>query len=161
MLKLRIHFRLVLIVYTKCIDSPPYTHVGTIVRPSCFTPKERSALKKCRPRYISALKKSRPRYISAQKNLLCNRINWENKLTKWLLMWIRHSLQASIASTHRHVHVQIVVLGSFLHYSWLFFLCSSIRLTQLILLQRRFFGPRYIEDDFFLKAEIYRCDARL
>jgi hypothetical protein len=31
------------------------------------------------------------------------------------------SLQASIASTHRHVHVQIVVLGSFLRYSWLFF----------------------------------------
>jgi hypothetical protein len=34
-----------------------------------------------------------------------------------LVIWIRHSLQASIASTHRHVHVQIVVLGSFLHYS--------------------------------------------
>ena len=34
-----------------------------------------------------------------------------------MLIWIRHSLQASIASTHRHVHVQIVVLGSFLHYS--------------------------------------------
>ena len=62
---------------------------------------------------------------------------------------IRHSLQASIASTHRHVHVQIVALGSFLHYSF-FLLCSSIRLTQLILLQRRFFGPRYIGDDFFL-----------
>ena len=28
MLKLRIHFRLVLIVYTKCIDSSPYTHVS-------------------------------------------------------------------------------------------------------------------------------------
>jgi hypothetical protein len=36
-----------------------------------------------------------------------------------IIIWIRHSLQASIASTHRHVHVQIVVLGSFLHYSWL------------------------------------------
>jgi hypothetical protein len=35
---------------------------------------------------------------------------WEN-----IVIWIRHSLQASIASTHRHV--QIVVLGSFLHYS--------------------------------------------
>jgi hypothetical protein len=35
----------------------------------------------------------------------------------YFLIWIRHSLQASIASTHRHVHVQIVVLGSFLHYS--------------------------------------------
>ena len=30
------------------------------------------------------------------------------------------------------------------------FLCFSIRLAQLILLQRRFFGPRYIGDDFFL-----------
>jgi hypothetical protein len=28
MLKLRIHFRLVLIVYIKCIDSSPYTHVA-------------------------------------------------------------------------------------------------------------------------------------
>ena len=28
MLKLRIHFRLVLIVYTKCIDLSPYTHVA-------------------------------------------------------------------------------------------------------------------------------------
>ena len=67
-----------------------------------------------------------------------------------VLIWIRHSLQASIASTHRHVHVQIVVLGSFLHYSWLCFLCSSIRFTLLILLQRIFFGPRYIGDDFCL-----------
>ena len=29
----------------------------TIVRPSCFAPKERLALKESRPRYISALKK--------------------------------------------------------------------------------------------------------
>ena len=28
MLKLRIHFRLILIVYTKCINSSPYTHVA-------------------------------------------------------------------------------------------------------------------------------------
>jgi hypothetical protein len=43
--------------------------------------------------------------------------------------------------------------SSFRFFSSLFliiFLCSSIRLTQLILLQRRFFGPRYIGDDFFL-----------
>jgi hypothetical protein len=33
------------------------------------------------------------------------------------LIWIRYSLQASIASTHRHVHVQKVVLGAFLQYS--------------------------------------------
>ena len=51
-----------------------------MVRSSCFTPKERSALNKCRLRYISALKKSRPRYISAQKNLLCNRINWVSRI---------------------------------------------------------------------------------
>ena len=28
MLKLGIHFQLILIVYTKCIDSSPYTHVA-------------------------------------------------------------------------------------------------------------------------------------
>jgi hypothetical protein len=45
-----------------------YLKKWTIVRPSCFAPKERSALKKkCRSRYISALKKGRPRDISAQK----------------------------------------------------------------------------------------------
>ena len=42
-------------------------------------------------------------------------------LSFYFLIWVRHSLHASIASTYRHVHVQIVVLGSFLHYSWLFF----------------------------------------
>ena len=49
--------------------------------------------------------------------------------------------------------------SSFRFFSSLFlinFLCSSIRLTLLILLQRRFFGPRYIGDDFFFRAEIYR-----
>jgi hypothetical protein len=43
--------------------------------------------------------------------------------------------------------------SSFGFFSSLFlinFICSSIRLTQLILLQRNFFGPRYIGDDFFL-----------
>ena len=42
--------------------------------------------------------------------------------------------------------------GSFEFFSSLFliiFLCSPFRLTQLIPLQRRFFGPRYIGDDFF------------
>jgi hypothetical protein len=75
------------------------------------------------------------------------------RILRCSLIWIRHSLQASIASTHRHVHVQIVVLGSFLHYFWFFFFCSSIRLTQLILWQRRFFGPRYIGDDIFFRAD--------
>ena len=37
-----------------------YLKKWTIVRPSCFAPKERSALKKGRPRYISALKKVVP-----------------------------------------------------------------------------------------------------
>ena len=40
-------------------------------------------------------------------------------------------------------------------------LCSSIRLTQLILLQRRFFGPRYIEDDFFLGPRYIGDDRSL
>jgi hypothetical protein len=31
------------------------------------------------------------------------------------LIWIRHSLQAIIASTHTHVHVQIVALGGMSH----------------------------------------------
>ena len=41
----------------------------TIVRPSCFAPKERSALKK----------KSSPIYLDP-KNLLCNRINWVSRI---------------------------------------------------------------------------------
>ena len=59
--------------------------------------------------------------------------------------------------------------SSFEFFSSLFliiFLCSSIRLTQLILLQRRFFwpryigdnfllGPRYIGDNFFFRADRY------
>jgi hypothetical protein len=48
-------------------------------KPSCFAPKERSALKKSRPRYISALKKVVPD-ISRPKNHLCNRINWVNRI---------------------------------------------------------------------------------
>jgi hypothetical protein len=34
------------------------------------------------------------------------------KNIEFLIIWIRHNLQASIASTHRHVHVQIVVWGT-------------------------------------------------
>jgi hypothetical protein len=60
-----------------------------------------------------------------------------------ILILIRHSLQASIASTHRHVHIQIVVLGSFLQYSWLFF-CSSIQLNQLILLLRMWTKQQHV-----------------
>jgi hypothetical protein len=51
--------------------------------------------------------------------------------------------------------------SSFGFFSSLFlisFLCSSIRLTQLIILQRRFFGPRYIGDDFFLGPRYIRDD---
>ena len=49
--------------------------------------------------------------------------------------------------------------SSFGFFSSLFlisFFCSPFRLTQLIPLQRRFLGPRYIGDDFFFRAEIYR-----
>ena len=41
-------------------------------------------------------------------------------------------------------------LGFFSSIFLLILLCSSIRLTQLIQLQRRFFGSRYIRDVFFL-----------
>ena len=54
---------------------------------------------------------------------------------------------------HRNVHVQIVVFGFFSSLFLIIFLCSSIRLTQLIILQRRLFGPRYIGDDFLLGAK--------
>ena len=80
------------------------------------------------------------------------------------LIWIRYSLQASIASTHRHVHVQIVVLGAFLHHSWLFFFVLQFDLHSL--LQRRFFGPRYIGHDFLLGSryigdDFFRADRSL
>ena len=39
-------------------------------------------------------------------------------------------------------------------------LCSSIRLTKLILLQRIFFGPRYIGDDFFQGRSFFRGETR-
>ena len=47
------------------------------------------------------------------------------------LIWIRYSLQASIASTLRHVNVQIVVLGAFLHHSWLYFFVLQFDLPSL------------------------------
>ena len=42
----------------------------TIVRPSCFAPNERSALKNSRPRYISALKKVVPDISRPKKSPL-------------------------------------------------------------------------------------------
>ena len=132
-------------------------------------------------------------------------ISWINLHNSQLsILWIRHSLQASIASTHRHVHVfyQSMIMSqtsnmrqvlhvvptkqnphylifkscksqlgmieithlnntnsSFGFFSSLFLiihLCSSIRLTQLIQLQRRFFGRDITRTTFFLRAEIYR-----
>ena len=57
-----------------------YLKKWKIARPSCFTPKERSALKQSRPRYISdTKKKSSPIYLGP-KNLLCNRINWVSRI---------------------------------------------------------------------------------
>jgi hypothetical protein len=60
-------------------------------------------------------------YILFSDRIRSNTLIWFIVLKYIKLIWIRHSLQTSIASTHRHVHVQIVVLGSFLHYSWLLF----------------------------------------
>ena len=64
--------------------------------------------RQCRQRaqYYSSYNKVRICYSYIRKKCIILKI-----------IWIRYSLQASIASTHRHVHVQIVVLGSFLHYS--------------------------------------------
>jgi hypothetical protein len=46
----------------------------------CFSPKERSALKISRPRYISAHKKKSSTIYRGPKNLLCNRINWVSRI---------------------------------------------------------------------------------
>ena len=66
----------------------------------------------------------------------------------YFIIWIRHSLQASIASTHRHV--QIVVLGSFLHYSWLFFFVLQFDLPSY------FYCKGDISGRLFCRAERYR-----
>ena len=68
--------------------------------------------------------------------------------------------QAQPTGEHR-IYAQTCTCAnsSFGFFSSLFliiFLCSSIRLTKLILLQRRFFGPRYIGYGFFFRTEIYR-----
>ena len=81
-----------------------------------------------------------------------------------LIIWIRHSLQASIASTHRHVHVQIVVWVLFfiiLDYFSLFFnstypvnsIAKEIFWSRDISGTTFFLGPRYIGDDFFFRAD--------
>jgi hypothetical protein len=52
------------------------------------------------------------------RNVLNDRYRYVTELTRLILrIWQLKHLQASITSTHRHVHVQIVALGSFLHYS--------------------------------------------
>ena len=76
----------------------------TIVRPSCFAPKERSALRKSRPRYISALKKkSSPIYIDP-KNLLCNKINWVSRIEEQRKI-IRNNKEKNPQLLCIHVHV--------------------------------------------------------
>ena len=93
--------------------------------------------------------------------------------TKYEIIWIRHSLQASIASTHRHVHkgnnkiteLRTCTNSSFgfrlffiiLEYFSLFFNSTypvnSIA-KEIIWVEiyrgRLFLGPRYMGDDFFL-----------
>ena len=117
-----------------------------------------------------------------------SRINLHN--SQLSILWIRHSLQASIASTHRHVHVFYQVLhvvptkqnphylifkscksqlgmieithlnntnSSFGFFSSLFLIIhlrSSIRLTQLIQLQRRCFGRDITGTTFFQGRDI-------
>ena len=44
-----------------------YLKNGTLVRPSCFAPKERWALKKSRPRYISAQARNKRENVVTQK----------------------------------------------------------------------------------------------
>jgi hypothetical protein len=78
-------------------------------------------------------------FLYAQMSIQCV----ECAFTVIYTIWIKHSLQASITCTN----------SSFGFFSSLFlinFLCSPIRLTQLIPLQKRFLGPRYIGDDIFL-----------
>jgi hypothetical protein len=70
----------------------------TIVRPSCFAPKN------SHPQYISPLKKSRPRYISAPKNLICNRINWVNRIEEQRKL-IKNNEEKNPKLLFVHVHV--------------------------------------------------------
>jgi len=71
------------------------------------------------------------------------------------ITWIRHSLQANIASTHRHVHVRIVVLGPFLHYSWLFSLFFNSTYPVNYIAKEIFWAEIY-RGRLFFRAEIYR-----
>ena len=69
-------------------------------------------------------------------------------------IWFFNMDQAQPTGEHR-IYVQTCTctnssFGFFSSLFLIFFICFSIRLTQLILLQRRLFGPRYIGDDFFL-----------
>ena len=65
--------------------------------------------------------------------------------------------QAQPTGEHRiYAQTCTCTSSSFGFFSSLFlmiFPCSSIRFNQLIILQRRFFGPRYIGDDFFFRAD--------
>jgi hypothetical protein len=65
----------------------------TIARPSCFASKERSALRKSRPRYISAL-----------KNILCNRMNWVSRIEEQRKI-IKYNEEKNLKLLFVHVHV--------------------------------------------------------
>ena len=67
-------------------------------------------------------------------------------------IWCNNMDQAQPTGEHRIYAQTCTCTNSFGFFSSLFliiFLCSSIRLTQLILLQRRFFGQRYRGRLFF------------
>jgi hypothetical protein len=88
---------------------------------------------------------------------LCPKIHVINvfPIIRTYLIWIRHSLQASIASTHRHLHVQIVVLFFFfiiLDYFSLF----SISTYPVNSIAKEIFWAEVYRGRLFIRAEIYR-----
>ena len=70
-----------------------YLKKWTSVRPSCFTPKERSALKK-----------SRPRYISAQKISFAIEFNWVSKIEEQKNIKNNEEKNPKLLFVHVHVY---------------------------------------------------------
>ena len=88
---------------------------------------------------------------------LCPKIHVINvfPIIRTYLIWIRHSLQASIASTHRHLHVQIVVLFFFfiiLDYFSLF----SILTYPVNSIAKETLWAKIYRGRLFFRAKIYR-----
>ena len=76
----------------------------TIVRSSCFAPKERSALKKkSSPIYLGPIKKSSLIYLGP-KNLLCNRITWVSRIEEQRKL-IKNNEEKNPKLLFVHVHV--------------------------------------------------------